>query len=182
VPRNTLPVWPKGVQPDFNACFHGYDNDRTMVRIAWMNLLLHDLEFPSVQQLDSLSKRVDEIQNERDSKKALRTDFDHILANPPFTGSVDEGDLSTSRARFPVGKGNKPITTKSELLFVWLILDLLRVGGRGAVIVPDGVLFCNTTAHRELRRQLLLENTLEAVVSLPTKWWKMPLRPTGWHR
>ena len=93
--------------------------------------------------------------------------YDHILANPPFTGSVDEGDLSANRQRFPRGKGDKAITTKSELLFVWLILDLLKIGGRAAVIVPDGVLFGNTTAHRELRCQLLFENTLEAVVSLP---------------
>lgn len=166
-PHNMLPIWPEGAQPDFNACFHGYDNDRTMVRIAWMNLLLHDLEFPSIQQIDSLSKKVDELQSEGDPKKRLRREFDYILANPPFTGSVDEGDLSTNRERFPGGRGNKPITTKSELLFVWLILDLLRLGGRAAVVVPDGVLFGNTTAHRELRRQLLFENTLEAVVSVP---------------
>lgn len=156
--HNTRPVWPQGEQIDFNSCFQGYDNDRTMVRIAWMNLLLHDLEFPSVRQLDSLSKRLSD--NESGT-------YDHVLANPPFTGSVDEGDLSTNRQRFPGGKGDNAITTKSELLFVWLILDLLRMGGRAAVVVPDGVLFGSTIAHRELRRQLLFENTLEAVVSVP---------------
>ena len=158
-PQGITPVWPKGAKLDFNGCIHGYDNDRTMVRIAWMNLILHDLEFPSISQLDSLSKRLP------DSESAV---YDHILANPPFTGSVDEGDLSTNRQRFPVGKGKKPITTKSELLFVWLILDLLRLGGRAAVVVPDGVLFSSTNmAHLDLRRQLLFENTLEAVISVP---------------
>ena len=162
-PHDARPVWPKGAVLDLSACFHGYDNDRTMVRIAWMNLLLHDLEFPAVRQLDSLSKRL------ADTETGT---YDHILANPPFTGNVDEGDLSTNRPRFPGGKGNKPITTKSELLFVWLILDLLRLGGRGAVVVPDGVLFGNTNAHRDLRRQLLFENTLEAVVSLPANMFQ----------
>jgi type I restriction enzyme M protein len=163
-PHNTdKRVWPKGKSIDLNASFHGYDNDRTMVRIAWMNLILHGLEFPSVTQLDSLSKQLDKLQAEG---KAAR-EYDHILANPPFTGNVDESDLSTNRQRFPPGKGGAAITNKSELLFVWLILDLLKMGGRAAVIVPDGVLFGNTNAHRELRRQLLFNNTLEAVVSLP---------------
>lgn len=157
-PHDTHPAWPRGGEPDFNVCFHGFDNDRTMVRIAWMNLLLHDLEYPSVKQLDSLSKRL----SDDDSGS-----FDYVLANPPFTGSVDEGDLSENRQRFPGGRGNKPLTTKSELLFVWLILDLLKIGGRAAVIVPDGVLFGSTNAHRELRRQLLFENYLEGVISLP---------------
>jgi type I restriction enzyme M protein len=162
-PHDVRPVWPKGMQLDLNSCFHGYDNDRTMVRIAWMNLILHDLEFPSITQLDSLSKRLTDEQS---------ATYDHILANPPFTGSVDEGDLSTNRQRFPAGKGDKPITTKSELLFVWLILDLLKIGGRAAVIVPDGVLFGNSNAHRELRCQLLFENTLEAVISLPANMFQ----------
>ena len=145
-------------QLPLDTCFTGYDNDRTMVRIGWMNLILHGLQFPRLEQRDSLSKRMaDEESNT----------YDFILANPPFTGSVDEGDLSPNRQRFPAGKGNKPITTKSELLFVWLLLDLLKVGGRAAVVVPDGVLFGSTNAHRELRRQLLFENTLEGVVSLP---------------
>lgn len=158
-PHDVLPVWPGGQEHNFSTLFHGYDNDRTMVRIAWMNLILHDLDSPEVHQLDALSKRL------KDDESGT---YDYILANPPFTGSVDEGDLSENRVRFPrTGKGAVPLTTKSELLFVWLMLDLLKIGGRAAVIVPDGVLFGNTKAHRELRRQLLFENTLEAVVSLP---------------
>lgn len=158
-PHDVRPVWPKGAKLDFNQLFHGYDNDRTMVRIAWMNLILHDLESPEVHQLDALSKRLS------DGESGTH---DYILANPPFTGSVDEGDLSENKQRFPPAeKGTGPITTKSELLFVWLMLDLLKIGGRAAVIVPDGVLFGSTNAHRALRRQLLFENSLEAVVSLP---------------
>ncbi len=156
-PHRTFGTLPENL--DLNACFHGYDNDRTMVRIAWMNLILHDLDYPSIEQRDSLSKRMPD---------DLSDSYDFILANPPFTGSVDEGDLSTNRQRVPgSGRKDKPITTKSELLFVWLMLDLLRTGGRCAVVVPDGVLFGSTNAHVELRRQLLFEHTLEAVVSLP---------------
>jgi len=163
-PRDVLPVWPEGEEHNFSNLFHGYDNDRTMVRIAWMNLVLHDLESPEVRQLDSLSKRLPDDESGT---------YDYILANPPFTGSVDDGDLSENRQRFPrAGKGAVPLTTKSELLFVWLMLDLLKIGGRAAVIVPDGVLFGNTKAHRELRRQLLFENTLEAVVSLPANMFQ----------
>jgi type I restriction enzyme M protein len=163
-PHGVFPIWPKGRKLDFNQLFHGYDNDRTMVRIAWMNLILHDLESPEVHQLDALSKQLDKWQTEG---KALE-EYDYILANPPFTGSVDEGDLSENRYRFPRdGKGSTPVTTKSELLFVWLMLDLLKIGGRAAVIVPDGVLFTSSKPHSKLRRQLLFKNTLEAVVSLP---------------
>ena len=142
---------------DANECFYGYDNDRTMVRIAWMNMILHDLDFPKIDQLDSLSKRMPD---------DLSDTFDFVLANPPYTGTVDQGDLSTNRNRVAF-KGKKPLTTKSELLYVWMMLDLLRVGGRCAVVVPDGVLFGSTNAHKELRRKLLFEHTLEGVVSLP---------------
>ena len=82
------------------VCFRGYDNDRTMIRIAWMNLILHDLESPEVHQLDSLSKRL------KDDESGT---YDYILANPPFTGNVDEGDLSENRERFPrSGRGAAP--------------------------------------------------------------------------
>ncbi|KAA0889839.1 N-6 DNA methylase [Oryzomonas rubra] len=163
-PHDVLPVWPEGEKLNFSNIFHGYDNDRTMVRIAWMNLILHDLEIPEIHQLDALSKRL------KDEESGT---YDYILANPPFSGSVDEGDLSENRQRFPRnGKGAVPITNRSELLFVWLMLDLLKIGGRAAVIVPDGVLFGSTKAHRELRRQLLFENTLEAVVSLPANMFQ----------
>lgn len=160
-PHDVLPIWPDGQDLDFSTIFKGYDNDRTMVRIAWMNLLLHGLDSPEVHQLDALSKELDK----RQSQGEAPLEVDNILANPPFTGTVDTDDLSENRGRFPpIGK--EP-AKKSELLFVWLMLDLLKIGGRCAVIVPDGVLFGGTNAHTALRRKLLFENTLEAVVSLP---------------
>lgn len=95
-----------------------------------------------------------------------------MLANPPFTGTVDTNDLEKDSILFPrVGGGGKKkddtLTNKSELLFLWLMLDLLEVGGRCAVIIPEGVLFGNTDAHKTLRRELLTEHVVEAVISLP---------------
>lgn len=145
----------------------GLDNDRTMVRIGWMNLVLHGIENPQIHQRDSLGKRRDDdplrglLQSER---------YDCVFANPPYTGTVDTNDLE--RPLFPAaGKSGKKaaevITNKSELLFVWTMLDLLRVGGRCAVIVPEGVLFGSTEAHLRLRRELLTEHLIEAIISLP---------------
>lgn len=152
------------------ALFVGLDNDRTMARIGWMNLILHGLEHPQIFQADSLSKR----EGKRDlAKLAAPESYDVVFANPPFTGTVDSNDVDTDSLRFPRSQrkdksGNKAVLTdKSELLFCWLMLDLLDVGGRCAVIVPEGVLFGNTDAHVSLRRQLLTEHTVEAVISLP---------------
>lgn len=139
--------------------FAGYDNDRTMVRIGWMNMILHGIENPTILLRDSLDKNSD---YDKDTGA-----YDIALANPPFTGSVDKNDLHETR--FPRNPRNakEPITNKSELLFVWVLLDLLRVGGRAAVIVPEGILFGSTGAHKELRRQLLMEHRVEGVISLP---------------
>jgi type I restriction enzyme M protein len=151
------------------ANFVGLDNDRTMARIGWMNLVLHDITDPHLQQGDSLSKR--------DGKPQLAQlleseSYDFVLANPPFTGTVDSNDLEKDTKLFPraAEKGKKKedaLTNKSELLFLWLMLDLLRVGGRCAVIVPEGVLFGNSDAHIRLRRELLTEHVIEGVISLP---------------
>jgi len=151
------------------ANFVGLDNDRTMARIGWMNLVLHDMTDPHLLQGDSLSKR----EGKGRLKQLLEPEtYDFVLANPPFTGTVDSGDLEPDSLLFPrVGGGGKKkdeaITNKSELLFLWLMLDLLRVGGRCAVIIPEGVLFGNTDAHIRLRRELLTEHVVEGVVSLP---------------
>jgi len=149
--------------------FVGLDNDRTMARIGWMNLVLHDVTDPHLLQGDSLSKR--------DGKPQLAQlleseTYDFVLANPPFTGTVDSNDLEKDSKLFPraAEKGKKKeeaITNKSELLFLWLMLDLLQVGGRCAVIIPEGVLFGNTDAHVRLRRELLTEHVIEGVISLP---------------
>lgn len=151
------------------ANFVGLDNDRTMARIGWMNLVLHGLDNPNLMQGDSLSKR--------DGKPKLAEvlepeSYDLVLANPPFTGTVDSADLEKDSKLFPRAgdrgkKKTEVITNKSELLFCWLMLDLLDLGGRCAVIVPEGVLFGNTDAHIKLRRELLTEHVVEAVISLP---------------
>jgi type I restriction enzyme M protein len=135
--------------------FFGFDFDRTMVRLGWMNMVLHGLENAQVRYGDTLGSKFNE---------QVRSDsvghFDVILANPPFTGSLDKSD---------VGESLRPLgTNKTELLFLELILQLLRPGGRAAVIVPEGVLFGSTTAHRAIRERLLTENQLDAVVSLPS--------------
>lgn len=151
-------------QGDF---YVGLDNDRTMVRIGWMNLVLHGIENPQIYQRDSLGKR----RNDDPLRDLLRSEmYDRVFANPPYTGTVDTNDLE--RSLFPPAgksgkKANEAITNKSELLFVWTMLDLLRVGGRCAVIVPEGVLFGSTEAHLRLRRELLTEHLLEAIISLP---------------
>lgn len=131
--------------------FEGYDNDRTMVRIAWMNMVLHGIDQPRIFRGDSLSKT---FQPFIDGKQ-----YDCILANPPFTGTVDREDLNETL--------QSKKTNKSELLFLWLILDLLKLGGRSAVVIPEGVLFGSTNAHKDLRRELLLKHEVEAVISLP---------------
>lgn len=149
--------------------FVGLDNDRTMARIGWMNLVLHDVTDPHLIQGDSLSKR----ESKAKLKELLEPgSYQFVAANPPFTGTVDNGDLEPDSVLFPrVGgsgkKKDESITNKSELLFLWLMLDLLDIGGHCAVIIPEGVMFGNTDAHVRLRRELLVEHVVEGVISLP---------------
>ncbi|SCK36166.1 type I restriction enzyme M protein [Streptomyces sp. WMMB 714] len=138
-----------------NSMFHGFDFDSTMLRIGSMNMLLHGVEQPDIRYRDSLSESAGE---EQDS-------YSLILANPPFAGSLDYE--TTSKDLLKVVK-----TKKTELLFLALFLRLLKPGGRAAVIVPDGVLFGSSKAHKELRRQLVEEQKLEAVVKLPSGVFK----------
>jgi len=128
----------------------GFDNDSgmTMLRIGSMNLMLHGIESPQFFYKDTLSKAYEQ-----------EREYDVILMNPPFKGAVDKNDLNDSLQ--PAG------TTKSELLFLHLILRTLDMGGRCAVIVPDGVLFGSSRAHVELRRKLIEENRLDGVISMP---------------
>ncbi|HOQ97904.1 MAG TPA: class I SAM-dependent DNA methyltransferase [Anaerolineae bacterium] len=127
----------------------GYDSDSgmTMLRIGSMNLMLHGIEAPQYFWADTLAKAFEEARA-----------YDVILMNPPFKGAVDKGDVS------PTLPGN---TTKTELLFLHLILRALDMGGRCAVIVPDGVLFGSSRAHVEVRKKLVEENRLDGVVSMP---------------
>jgi len=137
------------------SMFHGYDFDNTMLRIASMNMLMHGIESPDIRYRDSLSEGASE-----DAEK-----YTLILANPPFAGSLDYE--STSKDLQRVVK-----TKKTELLFVALFLKLLKPGGRAAVIVPDGVLFGSSKAHKELRRTLIEDHRLEGVVKLPSGVFK----------
>src|SRR4051812_3028543 len=140
--------------------FHGFDFDATMLRIAAMNLMLHGVESPDIHYQDTLSNSFPER-----FPKAATNGFDVILANPPFKGSLDEQDVHPSLT-------GKVKTKKTELLFVALILRMLKLGGRAACIVPDGVLFGSSNAHRDLRKLLVDENQLEAVISMPAGVFK----------
>jgi type I restriction enzyme M protein len=130
--------------------FNGYDFDNTMLRIGSMNMLLHGVENPAIEYRDSLA------QDHADDEEA----YTLVLANPPFAGSLDYEN--TAKDLLQIVK-----TKKTELLFLALFLRLLRPGGRAAVIVPDGVLFGSSKPHKELRRLLVEEQKLDAVVSLP---------------
>jgi len=134
-----------------HGLFHGFDFDTTMLRIGAMNMLLHGVENPDVSYRDSLSEDGAIEENK----------YTLILANPPFAGSLDYESTS--------GKLQRVVKTKkTELLFMALFLQLLKPGGRAAVIVPDGVLFGSSKAHKELRRTLVEDHYLEGVVSLPS--------------
>src|ERR1019366_2320859 len=131
--------------------FHGFDFDVTMLRIAAMNLVLHGIEEPAIHYQDTLSTTFPE-RFRRQSQDA----FDVVLANPPFKGSLDYSDVQPALLA-------RVKTKKTELLFVALILRMLRLGGRSATIVPDGVLFGSSNAHQALRKMLIEENQLDAV-------------------
>lgn len=137
-----------------NHMFHGYDMDRTMLRIGAMNMMTHGVENPVIEYRDSLSD-----QNPDREKYSL------ILANPPFKGSLDYDIVSTDLTK--VCK-----TKKTELLFLALFIRMLKVGGRCACIVPDGVLFGSSTAHKAIRRELVENHRLEAVISMPSGVFK----------
>ncbi|MCP5461890.1 MAG: N-6 DNA methylase [bacterium] len=138
--------------------FHGFDFDSTMLRIAAMNMLLHNIEKPCIEYKDSLSEQAN-------VAKDYEETFDVVLANPPFKGSID-GD-NVYKGLTSVAK-----TKKTELLFIILMEKILKIGGRCAVIVPDGVLFGSSTAHQAVREMLVEKNQLEAVISLPSGVFK----------
>lgn len=135
--------------------FHGFDFDSTMLRIGSMNMLLHGIESPDIRYRDSLSQGA-----AGDSGR-----YSLILANPPFAGSLDYE--STAKDLLTMAR-----TKKTELLFLALFLRLLEPGGRAAVIVPDGVLFGSTKAHKSLRKELVEGQKLDAVVKLPSGVFK----------
>ncbi len=137
-----------------NGMFHGFDMDRTMLRIGAMNMMTHGIDNPFIEYRDSLSD-----QNTDREKYSL------ILANPPFKGSLDYDSVTPDLLKMCK-------TKKTELLFLALFLKMLKVGGRCACIVPDGVLFGSSTAHKAIRKQIVEENRLEAVISMPSGVFK----------
>jgi len=139
---------------------HGYDFDSSMLRIGAMNLLLHGIDDPAVRYQDSLSNNFAE-----HYPSETQDYYDVILANPPFKGTIDIDVIDenlTGRVK----------TKKTELLFIVLMLRMLKLGGRCAAIVPDGVLFGASNAHVALRKMLLEENQLEGIISLPSGVFK----------
>jgi len=138
-----------------HGMFHGYDFDNTMLRIGSMNMLLHGVENPEIVYRDSLAE-------DHSSDEEAYT---LILANPPFAGSLDYESCAKDLQSMVK-------TKKTELLFLALFLRLLKPGGRAAVIVPDGVLFGSSKAHKELRRMLVEDHKLDGVISLPSGVFK----------
>jgi type I restriction enzyme M protein len=131
--------------------FHGFDFDSTMLRVGSMNMLLHGVENPAIENRDSLSQ----------NHAGVEEQFTLILANPPFAGSLD--NESCAKDLLQVVK-----TRKTELLFLALFLRLLKPGGRAAVIVPDGVLFGSSKTHKTLRKMLVEDHKLDGIVSMPS--------------
>ncbi len=138
-----------------HGMFSGYDFDNTMLRIGSMNMQLHGVQNPKISYRDSLAE---------DYASDVEA-YSLILANPPFAGSLDYEN--TAKGLLQVAR-----TKKTELLFLSLFLRLLKPGGRAAVIVPDGVLFGSSKAHKELRRILVEEQKLDGIVSLPAGVFK----------
>ncbi|MCM1315978.1 MAG: type I restriction-modification system subunit M [Alistipes senegalensis] len=140
---------------DFSSkTFTGYDTDQTMLRISAMNLMLHSITNPDINYKDSVSK-----QNDVSGK------FTAVLANPPFKGSVDAESINDNLK-------SVTNTKKTELLFLALFLRLLQKGGRCACIVPDGVLFGSSKAHKSIRREIIENHQLKAVISMPSGVFK----------
>ena len=133
-----------------NEMFHGYDTDQTMLRIGTMNLMLHGVDNPDIRYQDSLST-----DNLDENKYTL------CLANPPFTGTLDKDAVAKSLTSLAP-------TKKTELLFLALFIRSLQLGGRCASIVPDGVLFGNSAGHQAIRKELVENQKLQAVISMPS--------------
>ncbi|WP_296880497.1 class I SAM-dependent DNA methyltransferase [Thomasclavelia sp.] len=152
--RNDILMNKKNRDHFMNHMFHGFDMDRTMLRIGAMNMMTHGVESPFIEYRDSLSD-----QNGDKDKYTI------ILANPPFKGTLDADSVSSDLLK--IAK-----TKKTELLFLALFIRMLKVGGRCACIVPDGVLFGSSKAHKAIRKTIIEDNKLEAVISMPSGVFK----------
>ncbi len=139
-------------QAILQASLYGYDIDSTMVRLGLMNLMMHGIDEPQIDYKDTLSKSYLE-----------EAEYDIVMANPPFTGSIDKGDINENLTL---------ATTKTELLFVENIYRLLKKGGTACVIVPQGVLFGSGKAFKDLREKLVTRCDLKAVITMPSGVFK----------
>ena len=137
-----------------NTMFYGNDMDRTMLRIGAMNMLLHGVDNPNISYRDSLSEQNTDVEK-----------YSLVLANPPFKGSLDYEAVSADLLKITK-------TKKTELLFLALFLRILKKGGRAAVIVPDGVLFGSSKAHKQIRQEIIDKNKLDGVISMPSGVFK----------
>lgn len=137
-----------------NDMFYGFDMDRTMLRIGSMNMMLHGVDNPNIEYKDSLS----EVNTDREK-------YTLVLTNPPFKGSLDFESVSADLLKITK-------TKKTELLFLALFLRMLKTGGRCASIVPDGVLFGSTAGHKAIRREIIDNHKLEAIISMPSGVFK----------
>lgn len=151
--RGTLSaVMTEDVKQILEESFYGYDIDITMVRLGLMNLMMHGIDNPHIDYKDTLSKTYNE-----------DAQYDIVMANPPFTGSIDKGDINESL---------KLQTTKTELLFVERIYTMLKMGGVAAIIVPQGVLFSSGKAFVQLREKIVKDAELNAVITMPSGVFK----------
>jgi type I restriction enzyme M protein len=139
-------------QAILQASLYGYDIDSTMVRLGLMNLMMHGIDEPKIDYKDTLSKSYLE-----------EAEYDIVMANPPFTGSIDKGDINENLSLS---------TTKTELLFVENIYRLLKKGGTACIIVPQGVLFGSGGAFKTLRQMLIERCDLKAVITMPSGVFK----------
>ncbi|PLR82614.1 DNA methyltransferase [Bacillus canaveralius] len=145
----------QGLKEHFhNTMFYGNDMDRTMLRIGAMNMMLHGVDNPNIDYRDSLA----EINRDKEQ-------YTLVLANPPFKGSLDYEAVSNDLLK--IAK-----TKKTELLFLSLFIRILKPGGRAAVIVPDGVLFGSSNAHKQIRKEIIDNHKLEAIISMPSGVFK----------
>jgi type I restriction enzyme M protein len=135
--------------------FTGVEFDSTMLRIGAMNLQLHGIESPNLVGKDALSE----------NNGGIRNEFTLIMANPPFKGSLDYDSVESSILQTVK-------TKKTELLFLGLMLRMLKTGGRCAVIIPDGVLFGSSNAHKQIREEIIAHHKLDAVISMPSGVFK----------
>lgn len=160
-------ISPKDYYKLDNKIFYGFDIDPTMIRIATMNLMMHGIVKPNIQNIDTLSTNYEKYENE-----ILESKFKYILANPPFTGKINSLEISDNLQKIyqhKFDKENERISqsVQSELLFLERIIYMLEGEGKAAVVIPEGVLFSSSTPHKKTRELLLKECTLNGVISMP---------------